>query len=133
MAKKTYDENGVQLSKKTLYIGDVITVSYTGLLASSGAEGVFLHVGFGEKWENSSLIPMRFENGAFIAEFEILECKEFGICFKDTADNWDNNSGENYVFKVTKKPVRKEKAEAKSKESSTEKKTTKAKAKTKKA
>jgi hypothetical protein len=32
-----------------------------------------------------------------------------GICFKDNADNWDNNSGENYVFGVSKKPSKKEK------------------------
>lgn len=129
MAKKSYDENGVLLSKKTLYSGDVITVSYTGLLVQSGAQGVFLHVGFGDEWDNSTLIPMNLENGAFTASFEILECKKFGICFKDTAENWDNNSGENYMFSVSKKPVRKE--AAKKKDISTTEKTTKAKSKTK--
>jgi hypothetical protein len=129
MTKKSYDENGVLLSKKALYSGDIITVSYTGLLVQSGAKSVFLHVGFGDKWENPSLIPMNFENGVFTADFEIMECKEFSICFKDTAENWDNNSGENYVFSVSKKAVKKE--TAKIKESSTTEKTTKAKSKAK--
>ena len=129
MAKKSYDENGVLLSKKTLYSGDIIKVSYTGLLVQSGAKSVFLHVGFGDKWENPSLIPMNCENDVFTADFEIMEYKEFGICFKDSAENWDNNSGENYVFNISKKPVKKE--ATKKKESSTTEKTTKAKAKVK--
>ncbi|QNU68291.1 carbohydrate-binding protein [Ruminiclostridium herbifermentans] len=129
MAKKSYDENGVLLSKKTLYSGDIIKVTYTGLLVQSGASGVFLHVGFGDKWENPSLIPMNYENGVFTADIEILNYKEFGICFKDTAENWDNNSGNNYVFSISKKPVKKE--TAKKKEGSTAEKTTKAKTKAK--
>ncbi len=129
MTKKSYDENGVLLSKKTLYNGDIITVSYTGLLVQSGAKGVFLHVGFGEKWENPSLIPMEFENDMFKASFEILDCKQFGICFKDTGENWDNNSGENYVYSVSKKPVKK--AATEKKETNTEEKAPKAKAKVK--
>jgi hypothetical protein len=110
MAKKSYEENGVLLSKKSLYCGEKVKVSYSGLLAQCGAEAVSVYVGFGDTWENSSLIPMEFEQGVFSAEIEILESKSVGICFKDAAGNWDNNSAENYVFTVSKKPVRKEKA-----------------------
>jgi len=109
MSKKSYEDNGVLLSKKTLYSGDKIKVSYTGLLAQSGAQSVFLYVGFGNDWKKCSLIPMKLEQGIFSVEFDILECKNFGICFKDSAENWDNNSGENYVFSISKKPAKKEK------------------------
>lgn len=109
MAKKSYEDNGVLLSKKTFYVGDKVKVSYTGLLAQAGAQNVFLYIGYGEMWENSLFIPMNPEQGVFTAEFEILEGKSFGICFKDAIENWDNNSGENYVFTVSKKPVKKEK------------------------
>ncbi len=129
MTKKSYDENGVLLSKKKLYSGDIITVTYTGLLVQSGAKSVFLHVGYGDKWESSSLIPMNYENGVFTTELEIIECKEFGICFKDAVENWDNNSGENYVFSVSKKPLKKETVNKT--ESNTIEKTTKTKAKVK--
>ncbi|PYG88865.1 putative carbohydrate-binding protein with starch-binding CBM53 [Ruminiclostridium sufflavum DSM 19573] len=131
MAKKSYDENGVLLSKKTLYSGDIIMVSYTGLLVQSGAQDVFLHIGFGDEWENSSFIPMKYEEGTFIAEFEIQECKKFGICFKDTAENWDNNTGENYVFSVSQKPLKKDTAAKKEKSTTEKAPKTKAKAKTK--
>ncbi|MHB8065075.1 MAG: carbohydrate-binding protein [Ruminiclostridium sp.] len=109
MAKKSYEDNGVLLSKKVLYVGDRVKVSYTGLLSRSGAKSIFLHAGFGDKWENSLFIPMELEQGKFSAELEILDSKNFGICFKDCAEHWDNNSEENYVFNVSKKPVKKEK------------------------
>ncbi len=109
MAKKSYEENGVLLSKKTIYSGDKIKVSYNGLLAQSGAQSIFLHVGFGDEWKECSLVPMNFEQGTFSVELDILNYKNFGICFKDTADNWDNNSRDNYVFSISKKPVKKEK------------------------
>jgi hypothetical protein len=59
----------------------------------------------------------------------MLDCKQFGICFKDTAENWDNNSGENYVYSVSKKPVKKEATEKKA--TNTEEKAPKTKAKVK--
>lgn len=108
MAKKTYEENGVILSKKTIYSGDKIKLSYTGLLAQAGAQNIFLHVGYGDNWDNSSLIPMELDQGIFNAELNILENMNLGICFKDTADNWDNNSGQNYVYKLSARPIKKE-------------------------
>ena len=111
MAKKSYEDNGILLSKKALYSGDKIKLSYTGLLAQSGAQSIFLHVGFGDKWEKSSLIPMELEQGVFSSELDILDDKSFGVCFKDSAENWDNNSGENYVFKVSTRTIKKEKTE----------------------
>lgn len=109
MAKKTYEDNGVVLSKKVLYSGDNLKVSYAGLLVQAGAKNIFLHVGFGDNWENSSFIPMKLEQGIFMAELGILDSKNFGVCFKDCAENWDNNSGENYVYSISKKPEKKEK------------------------
>lgn len=107
MSKKSFEENGLMLSKKTIYDGDKIKISYNGLLAQSGASNIYLHFGFGDKWDDSSLIQMEPEDGAFTAAVEITGEESLEICFKDSADNWDNNSGQNYVFKIYKKPVRK--------------------------
>lgn len=111
MIKKSYEENGITLSKKTIYSGDKIKLFYNGLLAQSGASIVYLHIGFGDMWENSSYIPMQLEEGVFSSEIDIDGSGSFEVCFKDCADNWDNNSGQNYVYKITKKPVRKGKNE----------------------
>ncbi|HEY5586196.1 MAG TPA: carbohydrate-binding protein [Ruminiclostridium sp.] len=109
MVKEFYENNGILVSPKEMYSGDKVKLSYTGLLAQAGAESIFLHVGFGDKWENSLLIPMNFEQGIFSAELDVIDNKSFGVCFKDSAENWDNNSGENYVFKVSTKSTKKEK------------------------
>lgn len=109
MAQKSYESNGVSLSKKTLNSGDRIRVSYSGLLVQSGAQSLFLYVGYGDEWENKLLMPMEYADGIFSAEIEIRDFKSLGVCFKDAADNWDNNSGSNYVFSISKKPIKKEK------------------------
>lgn len=109
-AQKSYESNGVSLSKKTFYCGDRVKVSYKGLLAQSGAQQVFLHIGYGDAWEDKLLIPMEYDKGIFSAEIAILDFEGFEVCFKDVAENWDNNSGENYVFSISRKPARKEKA-----------------------
>ncbi|AEY66740.1 carbohydrate-binding protein [Clostridium sp. BNL1100] len=107
MAQKNYEDNGVFLSKKTLYSGDKVILKYNGLLCQAGAENIYVHVGFGESWENKYFVSMTNENDTFIAEIDIKDGKTCGMCFKDAADNWDNNSGENYVFNISKKTVRK--------------------------
>ncbi len=106
MAQKSYDNSGVFLSRKTLYSGDKVILKYKGLLSRAGAESIYAHVGFGENWDNKYFATMRKENDAFEAEIDIKDGKTCGICFKDSADNWDNNAGENYVFTISKKPVR---------------------------
>ncbi len=114
MAQKSYDDNGVFLSKKTLYSGDKVILKYNGLLCQAGAENIYVHVGFGESWDNKYFATMAKEDGTFIAEIDIRDGKTCGICFKDAMDNWDNNSGENYVFTISKKTVRKKSVTKKS-------------------
>lgn len=113
MSTIPYSDNGIILSKKALHSGDKIGISYNGLLAQAGADSIFVHLGYGDKWENSAFIPMKHELDKFSAEIEIQEGKSLCICFKDAADNWDNNSGENYIFKISEKLERKAKAPAK--------------------
>lgn len=107
MAQKSYESSGVILSKKTLYSGDKVILKYNGLLCQAGAGSIYAHVGFGESWDNKYFVAMKKENDIFEVEIDIKEGKTCGICFKDSAENWDNNSGENYVFTISKKPVRK--------------------------
>ena len=106
MAQKSYDNSGVFLSKKTLYSGDKVILKYNGLLCQAGAESIYAHVGFGENWDDKYFVAMEKVNDIFKVEIDIQEGKTCGICFKDSADNWDNNAGENYVFTISKKPVR---------------------------
>lgn len=101
MAAKTYEDNGVVLSRKSFYSGDRLKIIYKGLLAGSGAESVYLHYGFGDGWDFSSYVQMERLSEGFQAEIQVQEGKSLELCFKDSANNWDNNSGSNYVYKIS--------------------------------
>lgn len=82
--------------------GKDVKIIYDGLLAKSGAQEVYMHTGFGrrQKWED--VYDHRMERTARGWEKTIhMEEKQLNFCFKDSADNWDNNKGENWTYAVT--------------------------------
>ena len=46
---------------------------------------------------------MQRTTDGFSVELEVLEGDTLELCFKDSANNWDNNSGNNYSFKISTK------------------------------
>lgn len=76
-------------------------INYTGLLAKSGAQEVMGVYGFGsnQKWEDVSTLNMNKEGeGSYMGIIPVEQGKNINLAFKDTAENWDNNSGMNYTF-----------------------------------
>lgn len=120
---KAYEQNGLFLSKQRIFAEDEIIIGYKGLLLTSGARQVYMHIGYGENWEHCEDIPMIFSDGMFKAKLKVKVEGQLGITFRDPANNWDNNSGQNYNFKVAKKVrrVTKEKAEVKANRSKEQK------------
>jgi hypothetical protein len=116
--KNAYIENGISTSKTSLKVGDSITVTYNGLLANCGADSITMHIGYGDGWENKEFIPMEYDNGIFKASLVVDYSGSLNVAFKDSAENWDNNSGSDYTFKVSMT-----KAEKTEKETAVEKKT----------
>jgi len=57
--KQVYADNGVELSKTTLTVGDEVTLYYKGLLAQSGADAIFAHIGYGETGKIKRLYPCK--------------------------------------------------------------------------
>lgn len=108
--KHEYEGNGVELSKTSIGVGDEVTVFYKGLLAQNGADAVFAHIGYGENWDDRAFIPMERDNDIFKATIKINHQDDLNIAFKDSGDNWDNNSLSNYSFKIAKKAARSVKA-----------------------
>lgn len=98
-----YSENGVVISQSIIYVGDEVTLWYSGLLMSSGAFGVYAHVGYGDGWEEKAFIPMNIKDGVYSTNIKIILAGKLNITFKDTASNWDNNSSQNYVFEILEK------------------------------
>ncbi len=80
--------------------GEKTTVKYKGLLYNSGADAVYMRLGYGSDWENQTNVKMSKTHEGFEAEIPLTSPEKLNLAFKDSADNWDNNSGMNYSFDV---------------------------------
>ncbi|HPT87138.1 MAG TPA: carbohydrate-binding protein [Bacillota bacterium] len=75
-------------------------VYYQGLLKNAGAKEVYLHYGTHD-WANTTTVKMeRNYNGSFTARIQ-PDSPEVEFCFKDNADNWDNNNGLNWKAHIS--------------------------------
>jgi len=78
--------------------GDTVHVNYQGLLKNSGANEVYLHYGFDSWSKGITTVKMnRNENGDFGSDIPFNESHEINFCFRDNANNWDNNNGFNWT------------------------------------
>ena len=94
-------DNGVVFSPATPAIGDKLKVTYNGLLSKSGATDVIAHFGYGNKWEQKKDIRMNKTLSGFETTIPIeMPANKLNFCFKDAANNWDNNSGKNYSINL---------------------------------
>lgn len=100
--RSTEVEGDVTVAPVPVTFGEDITVQYQGMLARSGAEQVYLHMGYGpaERWQFISDIPMEKVGNTWEAKFEITDDSRLNFCFKDNAGNWDNNNGRNWSLEV---------------------------------
>lgn len=93
----SYSSNGVYLGNES----NIVKLKYDGILAKGGAENVCAVVGHGsnQKWDNIEYYPMRkIGNEEFELLFQLKDSGNINIAFTDYQNNWDNNSGENYIF-----------------------------------
>jgi hypothetical protein len=95
-----YFKNGVIITPNVIVKGDETSVSYKGVLSNSGADSIFMRVGYGDNFENSKDIQMKKTDDGFKAALPVVDDKPLKLAFKDSADNWDNNGGRNYTFEV---------------------------------
>ncbi len=75
------------------------SVSYNGILNNSGADKVYLHYGF-DGWKNTETVPMYKTHGNYSTEVKVEGKNELNFCFKDNANNWDNNNGANWKVNI---------------------------------
>lgn len=95
---QTYSHAGVSFDKLS---ESEARICYSGLLTKSGADRVIGVYGFGsnQNWENVSEVTLtRDYTGNFTATIPIASGKNVNFAFRDSAENWDNNSGLNYTF-----------------------------------
>lgn len=81
--------------------GSDITITYNGLLNQSGANQVFLHAGFGDPRNWHIVEDYRMQHTAEGWKKTLnMEDGQLTFCFRDAANNWDNNSGNNWTYKI---------------------------------
>lgn len=82
-----------------------VKISYVGKLFQDASSEVFIHYGFGMNWDNVNDIEMKKTELGFQAEIDLLEGDSFNFCFRNENNVWDNNDGQNYIFKLEKVPT----------------------------
>lgn len=96
----SYDDNGVVIAPNVIAEGERATVIYKGILKNSGADAIYLRAGYGDSWKGSTDVKMNRVFDGFEAVLPVTCSNKLNIAFKDSANNWDNNSGRNYSFEV---------------------------------
>jgi len=95
---QTYSHAGVSFDKLS---ESEARICYSGLLSKSGADRIIGVYGYGsnQNWEDvSEVVLSRDATGSFTATIPITRGKNVNFAFRDSAENWDNNSGLNYTF-----------------------------------
>ena len=82
-----------------------VKISYIGQLFQDASSEVSIHYGFGVNWDNVTDVKMEKTELGFQAEISLLEGVSFNFCFKNENNVWDNNNGQNYIFKLEKLPT----------------------------
>lgn len=99
----SYIASGVSVVPSVPTTNQEVRITYNGLLFQNGATEVYAHVGFGGNWRQTTDYKMHRTPQGFELSIPVVDNTDsLNICFKDSSNNWDNNSGENYLFPVRK-------------------------------
>lgn len=91
---------GIMLNPMPDKVGEQSQITYEGLLKKSGADQVYLHCGYGASWSNVQDIPMYNTENGCVCDIAFNQDGLFNLCFKDSAEHWDNNNGQNWSFMI---------------------------------
>jgi hypothetical protein len=95
--------DSVKVEPTPITTGENVTIEYDGLLKESGANEVYLHagIGTGDEWQDVKTIKMNeTPHGACKTTVRLNTTQRFNFCFKDNAEHWDNNNGQNWSYEV---------------------------------
>ncbi|MBP7330761.1 MAG: Carbohydrate binding domain (family 25) [Firmicutes bacterium ADurb.Bin373] len=83
--------------------GKEVSIFYDGLLSKAGADKVYLHCGYGDKndWEKVTDLPMKQVDDGWEKTLHIDTGNSLNFCFRDGSKNWDNNSGDNWAYRIS--------------------------------
>ncbi len=99
---KSITNEKVKVSHNPIIAGETIEIIYNGVLAQSDAEQLYLYAGVGlDNWTDVKEIEMNYQsNKGWVSNFEVDNGTRLNFCFKDGADNWDNNQSKNWSYDI---------------------------------
>lgn len=80
-------------------VNEDLTITYNGFLGHS--QELSIVYGYGEAWENTSEIKMEKTEKGFVGTINLLNYDTLNFCFKNSNNEWDNNSYCNYITGIT--------------------------------
>lgn len=96
MLSQQFLGSGVAITPASVHKGDHITIIYNGLLSNDGAQNVVLHTGYNQNWSDPYDHHLSKTNRGWETTLLVNNAAELNFCFKDNAQNWDNNNGKNW-------------------------------------
>ena len=79
--------------------GSEVSIKYKGILFENGADAIWMHYGF-DDWSNATDLQMEKQHDGFYCKIKAEGRKDLNLCFKDSADHWDNNMGINWNITI---------------------------------
>lgn len=92
---------GVQVKPMT-QDGQQIRIRYSGSLRQNRINQIWLHGGFGNEsnWNNIEDHLMEQVDDGWEQTIQ-LKGNQLNFCFLDSVNNWDNNDGANWIYRIT--------------------------------
>lgn len=95
-----YAAQGISIAPQDARAGELVKIVYSGLLDQQGADQVYLHLGYGDQWDKTTDLPMQKTINGWQRVIPLDVTGNMHFCFKDSANNWDNNNGDNWSLVV---------------------------------
>lgn len=91
----------VSVDPVPLEAGQPAYIRYNGLLAKSGADKVYMHLGYGQyDWQQLHDVELNNDGTSWWTRQVINGPEKLRFCFYDSAHNWDNNNGMDWCCDV---------------------------------
>lgn len=95
-------DQGVAVKPTPITSESKVKVIYSGLLMKDGADALWAHTGYGKNnaWHGSQYLQMQNKGDKYELDFDVKGTSRLNLCFKDSANNWDNNNGLNWSYEI---------------------------------
>ncbi len=101
------DNEKVYFDTDNLVEGRTVKLTYKGNLATPTTNEIYVHYGFGLLWENIQEIKLdKIDESTYETEINLSPSYDsINFCFRDDANNWDNNEAKNYSAEIAKEEL----------------------------